>query len=124
MVEFFYNGKGSKSHSPEKQPFPWILFHYNLWGCVFPPFGSYRDHCPKKCIWHCLGSSPSSLTSLNGGGGQVLSWYSHGFVAVFVWDWKVRGWWVGRKRVASHGTMWCDKYGKKKLKENKKRQKI
>ena len=43
MVEFFYNGKSSKSHIPEKQPFPSSLFHNNLWGCVFPPLGSYRD---------------------------------------------------------------------------------
>ena len=37
----FYNAKGGKYHSPEKQPFPWELSHYNLWGGFLPPFWSH-----------------------------------------------------------------------------------
>ena len=38
----FYNAKSSKYHSTEKQPLPWILSLYNLWGWFLPPFWSHR----------------------------------------------------------------------------------
>jgi hypothetical protein len=40
-VEFFYNAKSGKYHSPEKQPFPSELSLYNLWSCFLPPFWSH-----------------------------------------------------------------------------------
>ena len=39
----YYNAKGGKYHSPEKQPFPSGISHYNLWDCFLPPFGSHSE---------------------------------------------------------------------------------
>ena len=40
---FLYNAKSGKLHSPKKQHFPSVLFHYNVWGCFLPPFWSHRE---------------------------------------------------------------------------------
>ena len=39
MVDFFYNAKSGKYHSPKKHHFPWELSLSNLWVVFYHPSG-------------------------------------------------------------------------------------
>ena len=62
----FYNAKSSKYHSTEKQPLPWILSLYNLWGWFLPPFWSHRARRDSRAKrgWEWAGTQDMSLVHL------------------------------------------------------------